>query len=69
MCWHHASNRCRRVNRFVMASELFCLVLGFDFAHTIEHLLHEFIDGMAAIETYDDSTAMLGFIPKARKTV
>lgn len=38
---HYGSNRCKRVTRSFMASDLHALVLGYDSSYTIQHLVEE----------------------------
>lgn len=51
---HHGSNRCRRVTRSVMASEMHALVLGFDFAFIMKSLVEDVTGRRAPMEAYVD---------------
>lgn len=50
----YGSKGCRHRTRSVMGSEIHAAVLGFDFAHTVEHMLDEVTSRSAPIEVYCD---------------
>lgn len=61
---HYGRNRCHRVTRSVMAREIYDLILGFDFAHAMQHPLCEVTGRNAPIEAYLDAKTVLDVIGK-----
>lgn len=66
---HFGSSRCQRVTRSVLASEIHSLVLGFDVAYVVQHMLNEIIGRKLKIEAYVDSRSTFDIVAKQGKTV
>lgn len=62
--FHYGSNRCRRVARSVMETEVQGLVLGFEFAFIIRQVLLEIIGRKLCFEAYTDSKTLLNIVAK-----
>lgn len=65
---HYGSNRCRRVTRSIMASEIHALVLGFSFSFIVESLLEDVTGRRAPIEANVDSTTVCNVFTKDGRT-
>lgn len=65
---HFASNRCRRVTRSVMASEIHALVIGFDNAFALNHLAQEVLNRKIILDAYVDSRTLFDVIARDGRT-
>lgn len=61
---HYASQRCKRVTRSVMASELHALVAGFDAAFWLCDLVNQILGRDIPIEAYVDSKTVFDVVAK-----
>lgn len=64
----YGSNHCRRVSRSVLASEIIALVLGFDKAFLMWHLLQEILGRRVELLVHVDSRAVCDVLAKDVQT-
>ena len=65
---HFGSNKCKRIARSVMAAEIQALVLGFDYAYVIQHLVEEIIGRTIKLEAMIDSKTVFNVVAKDGQT-
>lgn len=64
---HFESNRCKRVTRSVMAAEIHALVLSFDYAYIIKHMIGELLNMYIPLQAYMYSRTVFDVIAKDGK--
>lgn len=59
---HYGSNRCRRVTRSVMVSELHALLLGFDSFFVMQYIISEFLGRKVEVDALIDYRTVFDII-------
>lgn len=65
---HYGSNLCQRVVRSVLDAEIHGLVLGFDYAVVIQHLISRLLGKSIEREAFVDSKTLFKVVAKDRST-
>ena len=65
---HYASQKCKRITRSVLAAELYAMVLGFDNAFVIHHVLCQILSRKVALKIYTDSRCLFDSLTTLNQT-